>query len=86
MPKTKKKQPGTGMSKQFETILCITQIGLLILLYVLRTFLQAPATGLIIIYFVVTALVIIILYAINPSAAERAMDVLPRGRYPRSDY
>ena len=82
MPKTKKRRPGTGMSKQFEAILCITQIGLLILLYVLRTFFQADAVGLIIIYFVVTALVIIVLYAINPSAADRAMDVLPRGRFP----
>jgi hypothetical protein len=70
------------MSKQFETILCITQIGLLILLYVLRTFLQAQATELIIIYFAITALVIIVLYAINPSAADKAMDALPRGRYP----
>jgi uncharacterized membrane-anchored protein len=70
------------MSKQFETIICISQVGLLILLWGLRTFFQSPATGLIIIYFVVTALVIIVLYAINPSAAEKAMDVLPRGRHP----
>jgi hypothetical protein len=55
---------------------------LLALLWVLRTFFQAPATGLIIIYFAITALVFIVLYAINPSAAEKAMDVLPRGRHP----
>jgi hypothetical protein len=82
VPKTKKRRPGTGMSKQFETILCVSQIVLLLLIWVLRTFFQATPTGLIIIYFVGTALVIIVLYAINPNAAERAMDVLPRGRLP----
>lgn len=70
------------MRKQFETFLCITQIGLLILLYLLRTFFEAPASGLIITYFAVTVLIIIVLYAINPHAAEKAMNVLPRGRYP----
>jgi len=82
VPKTKKRRPGTGMSKQFETVLCVSQIVLIILLWILRTFLQAPPTGLIIIYFIGTAIVIIVLYAINPSAAESAMEVLPRGRQP----
>ncbi|MFW9794300.1 MAG: hypothetical protein ACFFEE_08360 [Candidatus Thorarchaeota archaeon] len=80
MPKSKKRKPGTGMSKQFETIICISQVGLLFLLWILSTFYQLTSTGLILVYFIGTLIVIIVLRAINPSAAEKAMDALPRGR------
>ncbi len=78
MPRTKKKKPGTGMSKQFETIICISQMGLLFLIWILRTFYQSTDFEIILIYFIGTALVIIVLRSINKSAADKAMDVLPR--------
>ena len=76
LPRARKKKPGTGQSKQFENIFCLSEIVLLILLWILGTFFQATAVQLLLIYFVGSVLVIIVLKAVNPSATDRAMDVL----------
>jgi hypothetical protein len=76
VPRSKKKKPGSGQSKQFETIFCVADIVLVIFLGILKVYLDISTGELLIMYFIGTSVVIIALRAINREAAEDAMSVL----------
>jgi hypothetical protein len=76
VPKSKKKKPGNGRRKQFETIFCIAEIVLFIFLWTLRTFFDATAVQILVVYFIVTIAVIVVLRTFYRRAVEYALDVL----------
>jgi hypothetical protein len=78
VPRSKKKKPGNGRSKQFETIFCISLLGLLFLLWILKIFVQATPGELIAVYFIGTIILIVALRAIDRRAAEHALDIISR--------
>jgi len=78
VPRSKKKKPGNGQSKKFETIFCVADIVLVIFLGILKVYLDISTGELLIMYFIGTTAVIIALRAINREAAEDAMSVLKR--------
>jgi hypothetical protein len=78
VPRSKKTKPGKGRSKQFETIFCVAQIGLFIILWVLKAFFQATTAEILVVYFGGTLAVIVVMRAIDREAAEDALSVLGR--------
>lgn len=78
MPRSKKKKPGNGRTKRFETIFCIAEMGLLLLIWLLRIYVDATSGELIAIFFIGNIAMIVALYAIDRRAAENAIDILSR--------
>ena len=78
MPRSKKKKPGNGRTKQFETIFCIAELGIFLLLWILKVFFQVDAGQLIAVYFISNIVLIVVLRAFDRKAAEHALDILSR--------
>jgi F0F1-type ATP synthase assembly protein I len=78
LPKTKKKKPGNGRAKTFETIFLVSDLVLILFLWVLNKFFDVSAGEIIAFYLIGTLVVLMVLRAIDRKAASKGIELPSR--------
>jgi len=78
LPKTKKKKPGTGRTKLLENIFLVSDVVLILFLWVLNQVFQISVGEIIVFYLLGTLTILMVLRAIDRKAVENVIELPSR--------